>query len=236
MRLGVNIDHIATVRQARLGTMPDPVEAALICEQAGAESIVCHLREDRRHIQDDDVVRLVQQVRTFVNLEMSIAEDVVELAMRLRPKQVTLVPERRRELTTEGGLDVPALGRRLKRLIGSFHGRGIEVSLFVDPFEEPLATAREAGAKIVELHTGKYAEAHKPADHSKQLGYLRHAAGYARQLGMRVAAGHGLNYDNVGPVAALPHIEELNIGFSIIARSVFVGMKAAVAEMKNLVS
>lgn len=232
MRLGVNVDHVATVRQARLGAMPDPVEAALACQRAGADSIVCHLREDRRHIQDRDIARLLRALRVALNLEMSIAPGVVAVALALKPKQVTLVPERRRELTTEGGLDVVRLHARLRRLVPRFHRRGIEVSLFVDPAEQQLQAAGRVGARIVELHTGCYANARTSARRARELAILRRSAARARALGLAVAAGHGLNYDNVKPIVAISEIEELNIGFSIVSRAVFVGIGQAVREMK----
>lgn len=234
MRLGVNVDHIARVRQARLGLVPDPVEAALACQRAGADSIVCHLREDRRHIQDRDVARLLQTLRVALNLEMSIAPGVVAVALALKPRQVTLVPERRRELTTEGGLDVVRLQRRLRRLVPRFHRRGIDVSLFVDPVEEQLQAAVWVGARIVELHTGSYANARTSARRARELATLQRSAARARALGLAVAAGHGLDYDNVKPIVAIPEIEELNIGFSIVSRAVFVGIEQAVRRMKLL--
>ena len=233
MRLGVNVDHVATLRQARLGEAPDPVEAALACERAGADSIVCHLREDRRHIQDRDVKRLRAVLRIPLNLEMSVAPSIVEAALRIKPAQVTLVPERRQELTTEGGLDVVRLARRLRPLIRAFGEREIAVSLFVDPVLSQLEAARDAGAAIIELHTGAYANAASPAQRTRELHALAQAARRGRALGFSVAAGHGLDYDNVRRVAAIPQIEELNIGFSIITRAVFVGLERAVREMRR---
>lgn len=232
LRLGVNVDHVATVRQARRGRIPDPVEAARVAEEAGADSIVCHLREDRRHIQDDDVARLRRAVRTRLNLEMSLAPDVVAAALKIRPAQVTLVPERRRELTTEGGLDVAAACERVRRAVERFQARGIEVSLFIDPDPRQVAAVLRAGAPVVELHTGGYAHAAGSA-RRRELARLREAARQARLAGLVVAAGHGLDLENVGPVARLPEIEELNIGFSIIARAIFVGLPQAVREMKE---
>lgn len=232
LRLGVNVDHVATVRQARRGRIPDPVEAARAAEEAGADSIVCHLREDRRHIQDDDVARLRRAVRTRLNLEMSLAPDVVAAALAIRPSQVTLVPERRRELTTEGGLDVAAAPERVRRAVERFRARGIEVSLFIDPDPRQVAAALRAGAPVVELHTGAYAHAAGSA-RRRELARLREAARQARRAGLVVAAGHGLDLENVGPVARLPEIEELNIGFSIIARAIFAGLPQAVREMKE---
>ena len=222
------------MRQARLGRVPDPVEAARSCERAGADSIVCHLREDRRHIQDADVARLLNTLSIPLNLEMSIAPDVVEVAMKLKPRQVTLVPERRRELTTEGGLDVVQLRTQLQRLVPAFQKRGIAVSLFVDPIESQLRASAQTGAQVVELHTGQYAGARTASARKHELIILRRAADQAARLGLGVAAGHGLDYDTTAAVAAIPAIQELNIGFSIIARSVFVGLEQAVREMKTV--
>ena len=233
MRLGVNIDHVATLRQARRGRTPDPVEAALVCERAGAASIVCHLREDRRHIQDDDVRRLRRAVATRLNLEMSLAKSVVDVALSARPDQVTLVPERRRELTTEGGLDVAALSRRLRPVLRAFRERGIAVSLFVDPVPTQLSAARDAGAAIVELHTGRYANA-APAARASALTELRRAAARSRSLGLSVAAGHGLDYENIRGITDIPEIEEANIGFSVISRALSAGLERAVREMVAL--
>ena len=235
MRLGVNIDHIATVRQARRGQVPDPVDAALVCERAGASSIVCHLREDRRHIQDADVRRLRRVVTTRLNLEMSIAPDIVDVALAVRPDAVTLVPERRRELTTEGGLDVARLARRLTPLLGAFRARRIDVSLFVDPALRQLQAAQAVGARLIELHTGRYANGRTPQARARELAALARAATAAKGLGLRVAAGHGLNYRNVGGVLKIPEIEELNIGFAIVARALSVGLGRAVEEMARLV-
>ena len=230
MRLGVNIDHIATLRQARRGTRPDPVEAARVCERAGADSIVCHLREDRRHIQDADVARLKAAARRL-NLEMSIAPDIVDAALRIAPAQVTLVPERRQELTTEGGLDVVRLAGRLRRLIPRFDERGIAVSLFVDPVAAQLQASRDCGARIVELHTGRYAATATAAGRRGELATVARAARAGRRLGLAVAAGHGLDYENVGAVAALAEIEELNIGYAIVVRALETGLERAVREM-----
>lgn len=233
MRLGVNIDHVATLRQARRGRLPDPVEAALACQRAGASSIVCHLREDHRHIQDDDVRRLRRALAVPLNLEMSIAPDIVKAALAIRPDHVTLVPERRKELTTEGGLDVSRLLRRLTPVVRAFTARRIAVSLFVDPVPRQLAAARELGAPIVELHTGGYAGASGRA-RQIALGVLRRSAADARSLGLSVAAGHGLDYDNVAAVTQIPEIEEVNIGFSIVSRAIAVGLEQAVREMAAL--
>jgi len=230
MRLGVNIDHIATLRQQRRGRTPDPIEAALTCEQAGATSIVCHLREDRRHIQDEDVRRLKAAIATRLNLEMSIAREIVDMALAIHPHQVTLVPERRQELTTEGGLDVVRLEPQLVGLVREFQERGIEVSLFVDPVAAQLEASRRTGATVIELHTGTYANSGR----SRDSDALRQAAAQGRALGLSVAAGHGLDYDNVQAVLDIPEIEELNIGFSIISRALSVGLERAVREMVGL--
>ena len=231
MRLGVNVDHIATLRQARRGTQPDPVEAAKACEHAGARSIVCHLREDRRHMQDNDVRRLKQSVTTRLNLEMSVARAIVDVALSVTPDQVTLVPERRQELTTEGGLDVIRLRRRLEPLIRVFHRQRIEVSLFIDPSLRQLKAARDSGARIVELHTGRYANAMTPQARRRELELLMRAAAKGRELGLAIAAGHGLDYDNIPPIVRVPEIDEVNIGFSIITRALTVGLDRAVREM-----
>ena len=231
IRLGVNVDHVATVRQARRGGQPDPIEAALLCEKAGADSIVCHLREDRRHIQDRDVAALRKRLRTSLNLEMGLAPDVVRAALRIRPNQVTLVPEKRQELTTEGGLDVAGQGARIRRAVAAFQRKEIEVSLFVDPDLRQIAASKRTGATIVEIHTGSYANARRPA---RELRKIVAAARAARRAGLIVAAGHGLDYRNTKPVARIPEIEELNIGHSIVSRSIAVGLPAAVRRMKEL--
>ncbi len=231
VRLGVNIDHVATVRQTRRGRTPDPLQAARAALRGGADHLVCHLREDRRHIQDADVRALARRFPGRLNLEMSVAPDIVRVALAVRPWRVTLVPERRQELTTEGGLDVVRLGRRLAVLLPRFERVGIEVSLFVDPREEQLAAGAQAGARIVELHTGDYAEARTRRARANALRRLARAARRAKTLGCAVAAGHGLDYGNVQAVAAIPEVEELNIGFSIVSRALVVGLQPAVAEM-----
>lgn len=233
IRLGVNVDHIATLRQARRGTKPDPVEAARVCERAGASSIVCHLREDRRHIQDHDVRRLHTSIATRLNLEMSIAPAIVDVALRIKPDQVTLVPERRQELTTEGGLDVARLRRKLHALIPRFHRHGIGVSLFIDPMLRQLRASRDVGATVVELHTGGYANASGSVK-VRALRAIRIAARQGKALGLDVAAGHGLDYDNVHRIVSIPEVEELNIGYSIIVRALSVGLERAVREMVAL--
>ena len=232
--LGVNIDHIANVRQARRTVEPDPVPFAMLAELGGADGITVHLREDRRHIQDRDVELLRQTVRSRLNLEMAATAEMVAIALRIQPDMVTLVPERREEVTTEGGLDIagqlPALTVQVQQLQKS----GIPVSLFVDPDAEQLQACRSSGARWVELHTGRYAE----ADWSRQpqeLARLTEGTTIARQLGLRVNAGHGLTYQNVEPVAAIPGMEELNIGHTIVARAVAVGLQQAVRDMKVLI-
>jgi pyridoxine 5-phosphate synthase len=233
-KLHVNVDHVATLRQARRESFPDPVEWALAAERAGAEGITCHLRKDRRHIQDDDVKRLRARIATRLNLESSLERDIVDFACRIRPDAVCLVPEDRREVTTEGGLDVIAERSRLSRAVPLLARRGAEVSLFVDPDLVQIAAAAEVGAHFVELHTGRYANA-KGTKRRHEFARLRTAAVFAREHGLRVNAGHGLDYDNVSPVAALPHVEELNIGFAIVARALDVGVAEAVRRMAALV-
>jgi pyridoxine 5-phosphate synthase len=232
MRLYINIDHVATVRQARRTDEPDPVEAARLCEEAGADGITVHLREDRRHIQDEDVVRLAGQVRVL-NLELATSAEILSLAGRLRPYQATLVPERRDEVTTEGGLDLSRPNPRLREAIRRLDETGARVSLFVDPDFGALDAAKDLGVPAVELHTGRYAHTWRTGDAA--LTELRRAAEHARGMGLFVHAGHGLTYRNVRPVAAVPEIEELNIGHSVVSRAVMVGMRAAVEEMVGLV-
>jgi len=236
VRLYINIDHVATVRQARRTDEPDPVRAAVLAELGGADGITVHLREDRRHIQDRDVELLMQTSRTGVNLELAATSDVVELAVRWRPMQATLVPERREEVTTEGGL---ALGEGSARdgiaeAVERLHGAGIRTSLFIDPDERSLRVSLELGVEAVELHTGEYANA-RGVERDAQLTRLRRAAALGRSLGLAVHAGHGLTYENVAPVAAVAEIEELNIGHSVVSRAVFTGLERAVREMAETV-
>ena len=233
IRLGVNVDHVATVRQARLAKLPDPVEAALLAEKAGANGITVHLREDRRHIQEHDVRRLMERAKTKVNLEMAMTPEMVRLAAKLRPQDVCFVPEKRRELTTEGGLNVVAQKRKIMDAVARLQSRGVEVSLFVDPDQEQIECAQETGAYGIELHTGSYCNA-VGAKRERELRKIIAGAQLARRLGLEVHGGHGLDYDNVLPIAAIPEIVELNIGHSIIARAVLVGMQQAVREMKTL--
>jgi len=233
-RLGVNIDHVATLRQARRGHDPEPVLAAKICEAAGADSIVVHLREDRRHIQDADLLNLRRTVRSRLNLEMSVAPEIVAIACKIKPDQATLVPEKRQELTTEGGLDVIKNSKHVRAAVKKLVGSGIEVSLFIDPVKSQISAAKKAGAGMIELHTGRYAEAKNKAGVSSSFRELEQAVKYAHSLGLMVNAGHGLDYNNVTRIAGIKDIEELNIGYSIICRAVFVGLDRAVKEMKAL--
>ncbi|HMG17121.1 MAG TPA: pyridoxine 5'-phosphate synthase [Gemmatimonadales bacterium] len=233
MRLYVNIDHVATLREARQTDEPDPALAAAAAERGGADGITVHLREDRRHIQDADVVALVRGGGTVVNLELGAHPDIVRLACRLRPFQATLVPERRREITTEGGLALRRGDRRLATAIGRMKDAGIRVSLFIDPVRKTIEQSRALGVPAIEIHTGKYAHSWRRGP--KALNELRRAAAYAKGLGLAVHAGHGLTYQNVQPVAAIPEIEELNIGHSIVSNSVFWGIEEAVRRMKKLV-
>lgn len=235
IRLGVNIDHVATVRQARGTVYPSPVEAALAAEQAGADFITLHLREDRRHIQDRDVVTLRRALRTRMNLEAAVTPEMIRFARRVRPQDVCLVPERRAELTTEGGLDVVRNFGRIERACRDLAAVGIRVSLFVDAETGQIDAAREAGAPVVELHTGRYADARNAAAARREIVKIRDAVDYAIDRGLRANAGHGLNYVNVQPIAAIAGIRELNIGHSIVARAVFVGIGRAVREMRALI-
>jgi pyridoxine 5-phosphate synthase len=229
-RLYINIDHVATLRQARRAAEPDPVEAAIACEAAGADGITAHLREDRRHIQDADVTRLKEKVRTYFNLEMACVSEMVELARRIKPEQVTLVPERREEITTEGGLDIISDPVRIRKAIDALGEAGIRVSLFIDPTVAAVEQSKKLGVPAIELHTGSYS--HHP-DSAKTIEALMNSARRGAELGLAVHAGHGLTVKNVGPVAAIPEIEELNIGHSIISRAVFVGLDRAVKEMRE---
>ncbi|MFH1406721.1 MAG: pyridoxine 5'-phosphate synthase [Candidatus Omnitrophota bacterium] len=234
IRLGVNVDHVATLRQARGTVFPDPILAARRCEHAGCNSIIAHLREDRRHIDDHDVQRLRRVITTEFNLEMSVARDIVDIAKRIKPDKATLVPERRKELTTEGGLDLTGSFAKIKNTVAQLEGCGIEVSLFINPDKRSLNLAKDTGARSIELHTGRYADAPEN-EKVRELKRLEDAAKYARKLEMFVAAGHGLNYDNVKPVVSIREIEEFNIGHSIICRSVFVGIERSVKEMLGLI-
>lgn len=236
MRLYVNVDHVATVREARRTDEPDPVRASVLAELGGADGITVHLREDRRHVQDRDVDLLLKTVRTGVNLELAVVSDVLELALEWRPMQATLVPERREEITTEGGLAIRGGGAdsgaaaALERL----RGAGIRTSLFIDPDPEVVRASADLGADAIEIHTGEYANA-RGAERDEQLERVRRAAALARSLGLAVHAGHGLTYHNVAPLASVPEIEELNIGHSIVSHALFVGMERAVREMAEVI-
>lgn len=234
MLLGVNVDHVATLRQARRTRYPDPVHAALLAEQAGADSITVHLREDRRHIQDADLEALQSRLLTRMNLELAVSEDIIAIACRIRPADCCLVPERREELTTEGGLDVLRHFAAVASACKRFALQGIRAGLFIDPAAEQVQAAARAGAPVVELHTGAYADAVTGEQQAAELHRIREAARIAAAAGLEVHAGHGLNYHNVGPIAAIPEISELNIGHAIVARAIFEGLPAAVARMKQL--
>jgi pyridoxine 5-phosphate synthase len=235
IRLGVNIDHVATLRQARRAPEPDPVHAAVLAEMGGASGITVHLRSDRRHIQDRDIEILKQVVKTRLNVEMAGTQEMVRIALTVKPDQVTLVPERREELTTEGGLD--AIGQRdeVRKVTRALRDGGIEVSLFIDPDLEQIKASHRADAQAVELHTGRYCEARGADERKRELSRLLDAAKAAAKLGLRVAAGHGLDYWNVTPVARIEEIGELNIGYAIVCRAVLVGLERAVRDMKELI-
>jgi pyridoxine 5-phosphate synthase len=233
MRLYVNIDHVATLREARKTDEPDPVQAAAAAERAGADGITVHLREDRRHIQDADVTALARSVRTVLNLELGAHAEIVRLAARIKPFQATLVPEKRQEITTEGGLALRKGDRRLAGAIAKLRDAGIRVSLFIDPSLKTIDAARALGVPAIEIHTGRYAHTWRRADTA--LKELRRAATHAKQIGLAVHAGHGLTYQNVQPVAAIPEIEELNIGHSIVSNAVFWGLEEAVRRMRTLI-
>jgi pyridoxine 5-phosphate synthase len=235
MKLGVNVDHVATLRQARLGDVPDPVVAAMLSEYAGATSIVAHLREDRRHIRERDILLIKKAVKIPLNMEMSINKDIVDFACEIKPVQSTLVPERRQELTTEGGIDLIGSAVKMEKVIQRLKDKGIEVSVFIDPDVKQVIQARRLGADIIEFNTGKYSEAKNKHSANKELTKIKTAVKAAYENKFFVAAGHGLDYENVLPIAAIKEIQELNIGHSIISRAVFVGMPAAVEEMLVLI-
>jgi len=232
IRLGINVDHVATLRQARRVDVPDPVEAALLAEGAGADGITVHLREDRRHIQERDVKLLRERIATKLNLEMAVTPAMVTFAEQSRPDDACFVPEKREELTTEGGLDVVSQQAKIKDAVSRLQERGINVSLFIDPDEKQIDAAKAVGARAVEIHTGAYCNA-AGADHEKELEAVTAAAALAQSFGLEVHGGHGLNYENVVPIAAIREMVELNIGHSIIARAVLVGIEQAVREMKE---
>lgn len=235
IRLGVNVDHVATVRQARRVAVPDPVEAALLAEKAGADGITVHLREDRRHIQERDVELMRRRLGTKLNLEMAVTPAMVALAEKLRPDDACFVPEKREELTTEGGLDVAANKQKILEAVRRLQERGIQVSLFIDPRKNQIEASQAVGAHAVEIHTGAYCNA-ADAEREKERAAVAAAATLAHSLALEVHGGHGLDYDNVPPIAAIPEIVELNIGHSIIARAVIVGIEQAVREMKQLLT
>ena len=234
--LGVNIDHVATLRQARGTRYPEPIQAALVAEQAGADGITLHLREDRRHIQDRDVEMLKEILQTRMNLEMAATVEMGAIAARIRPRDCCLVPERREELTTEGGLDVVANKAHLKEFCAGLAEAGVRVSLFIDADPDQLEAAMEVGAPVVEIHTGHYADADSAATRTRELQRIEEAVDYGIGLGLQMNAGHGLDYHNVKAIAAIPGVEELNIGHSIIARAVFSGLGEAVREMKRIIN
>ncbi len=234
-KLGVNIDHVATLRQARREFDPDPIVAAKICEQAGADSIVAHLREDRRHINEGDIRQLRKTITTRLNLEMSLNREIVEIAVRIKPDEATLVPEKRAEITTEGGLDVTRHFHRIKQTVATLQDRNIAVSLFIDPIKKQIQKAQESGATAIELHTGRYDHVRTKTSQMKELKKIKDMTQYAQGLGLVVNAGHGLKYHNTKAIANILEIEELNIGHSIISRAIFVGLESAVKEMAKLV-
>ncbi|MCX7703342.1 MAG: pyridoxine 5'-phosphate synthase [Planctomycetota bacterium] len=234
IRLGVNVDHVATVRQARLTYEPDPVFAAYLAELGGADQITVHLREDRRHIQERDLRILRQTVTTRLNLEMAADEKILEIALDVKPEQATLVPERRQEVTTEGGLDVKRMMKRLSSVIQRLQDKEIFVSLFIAPEEEAVRASARVGADGVEFHTGEYANTRGDSERISQLERLRKACELGHSLGLHIAAGHGLTYTNIHPIKNLPYLEEVNIGHSIIARAIYVGIEEAVRQMKEL--
>jgi len=234
-KLGVNIDHVATLRQARGEDFPDPVKAARICECSGADSIVCHLRKDRRHIQDRDLLRLRRSVKTKLNLEMSTADEIVKIALKIRPEQATIVPESRQELTTEGGLDVLKHKAKISRVVKMLSQKNIVVSLFIDPKKSQIKASKDVGASHIEIHTGRYANAATLLSRQREFRKIEESSLYAHSIGLGVNAGHGLDYENVKNIAKITVVEELNIGFSIIAGAVFVGLGDAVKQMKSII-
>ncbi len=232
--LGVNVDHVATIREARGGLYPDPVHAALQAEIAGADGITMHLREDRRHIQDHDIERFAACTQTKLNFEMAATEEMMKLALKVKPHDVCIVPEKREELTTEGGLDVIGQQNKLKEFCDEMHGAGIAVSLFIDPNEDQIEATARIGAPVIEIHTGRYADAPNDTVRAAELAHIVSAADYAYSLGLVVNAGHGLQFNNVQAIAEIDAIHELNIGHSLVARAMFTGLSEAVREMKRL--
>ncbi len=235
VKLSVNVDHVATVRQARLSNEPDPVFAALRAELSGADGITMHLREDRRHIQDRDLVVLRKTMKTRLNLEMAATKEMLDIALEIKPDMVTLVPEKRQELTTEGGLDVKTHGEAIKKFVTHLKDARIPVNLFIDPSPDAVKISHRIGSDGIEIHTGQYAEARDPHKAEAELKRIYDSAVLSKRLGLKTHAGHGLDYHNIGAVAAIRDIDEFAIGFSIIARSIYVGIDAAVAQMKRLI-
>ena len=233
LRLGVNIDHVATVRNARGGTTPDPIRAALIAQAAGADGITAHLREDRRHISDEDIARLSRDLEIPLNLEMAATEEMLAIAIKARPHAACIVPEKREERTTEGGIDVVNHFARLKPVVSALSAAGIRVSMFIEPDRKQLDASRELGAPVVELHTGAYANA-KATEQERFLKHIRNAAEFGADLGLEIHAGHGLTYENVAPIAAISHIRELNIGHFLIGEAIFSGLTDSVQKMRRL--
>jgi pyridoxine 5-phosphate synthase len=236
MKLGVNVDHVATLRQARRAGEPDPVHAAVVCELAGADGITVHLRGDRRHIQERDVELLKQVVSTKLNIEMAATSEMTEIAASVHPDQVTLVPERPNEVTTEGGLDVALNEAHIRQVVSRLSSHGMQVSIFVDPSLDQVRASHKVGAGAIEINTNTYATAQGPGEEAEALRLVQESARLGRKLGLAVLAGHALNYRNVGPIRATPEIEELNIGHAIMARAMFTGLEAAVREMKSLIA
>ena len=233
LRLGVNIDHVATVRNARGGVTPDPIRAALIAQAAGADGITAHLREDRRHISDEDIARLSRDLEIPLNLEMAATDEMLAIALKARPHAACIVPEKREERTTEGGIDVVGQFARLKPIVSALSQAGIRVSMFIEPDRKQLDASRELGAPVVELHTGAYANASGEA-RDKHLKHIHNAAEFGADLGLEIHAGHGLTYENVIPIAAIPHVRELNIGHFLIGEAIFVGLTDAIQKMRRL--
>jgi pyridoxine 5-phosphate synthase len=235
MRLAINIDHIATLRNARGGNDPDPVKAALLCEETGAAGIVCHLREDRRHIKDDDVRRLRTFLKKKLDLEMAATEEIIAIAIKTSPDLVTLVPERRQELTTESGLDIVKQKKFFDGVVKQFHQSRISTSLFIDPVEAQVRASADIGTDMIEIHTGEYAEAKSEQELKEQLHRIQEAASLGKSLGLGVNAGHGLDYSNIKPVSAIKEIDEVSIGHAVIAHALYVGIESAVREMMKLI-
>ncbi len=235
MLLGVNIDHVATLRNARGGVEPEPILAAQICEKCGASSITTHLREDRRHIKDSDVELISKNIRTNLNLEMAVTDEMQEIALRIKPHSVCLVPEKRQEVTTEGGLDVAGQLEKITNFVKPLVNAGIEVSLFIDPTEEQVEASAKTGAQFIEMHTGSYSNSYGGDNEEKEFLKLKNSAKLAQELGLKVNAGHGLNYENVHRMHEIEGLYELNIGHSIISKAIFIGLENAVNEMKDLI-